>query len=277
MLNKTIIENYLNANINSNILKHINLYLLESTSSTNDFFKGKPKPERPNMLEFCFTEKQTQGRGRLGRAWHSSVGENLLFSCRWIIPDNISDLNGLSLCISLALINALKKGFPEEKLLLSELRAKWPNDLYYQDKKLAGILIELQTEKCELLNKSRLSEVIIGVGLNVNMSSQDTIEKPWTSLKNIIGHPQDRDYLAALFIQSLHEYMTRFVEKNFIDFQQEWQQYDYLKGKEMTLLKGEEQISGIACGINLSGHLLIETAEGNVVSCLAGEVSTYTE
>jgi BirA family transcriptional regulator, biotin operon repressor / biotin---[acetyl-CoA-carboxylase] ligase len=239
------------------------LYLLESTSSTNDYFKGKPKSEN-NQLEFCFTEEQTQGRGRLGRTWHSPVGVNIMMSCRWAIPENVSDLNGLSSCVSLSLVNALKKLSSVE-----ELACKWPNDLYYQNKKLAGILIELHTEN------GRISEAIIGIGLNVNMLSSELIDQPWTSLQNILNEPQDRHVIAALVIQSLHAYLVRFSEKGFEDFQQEWQAYDYLTGRQVTLCRGQEKISGIAKGINLSGHLLIETIDGLVIPCFSGEILRF--
>lgn len=251
----------------SEIKKHLScpedfiaLHLLESTSSTNDYFKNKPKI---NKVEFCFTEEQTNGRGRLGRTWYSPASTNIMMSCRWILPVNVNNLNGLSSCISLALVDALKK----LNINISELRCKWPNDLYYQDKKLAGILIELYTEN------GKISEAIIGIGLNVNMDSSPLIEKPWTSLQNISGFSQDRNYIAALLINSLYRYLQRFAEKGFLDFQQEWQLYDYLKGKAVTVSIGQKIISGMACGVDLSGHLLVETDFGKIIACFSGEAS----
>lgn len=238
----------------------IQLHLLDSIASTNDYFKGKPKT---GLVEFCFAETQTQGRGRLGRTWHSPTGINITVSCRWPIPENIETLNGLSSCVSLSILSALRP-------IITGLVCKWPNDVYYHDKKLAGILIELNAEM------SRLSEAIIGIGLNVNMDesmlSDVFIEKPWTSIQNILGFEQDRNYIAALLLHSLSRYLRRFTERGFTDFLKEWEQCDYLHGKSVTLSAGENNITGIASGINSSGHLLVQMPSGETIAYSSGEI-----
>lgn len=263
-LNTDVIQKYL-AGLDRQQAKSI--YLLESTTSTNDYFKGKAKT---SSLEFCFAEEQTQGRGRLGRAWQTPKGTNIIMSCRWTIPSHITHLNGLSSCISLSLISALKK--LNNEALSTQLRCKWPNDLYYQDQKLAGILIELYTQN------GRISEAIIGIGLNVNMlpsslPDPSLINQSWTSLQIILESLQDRNWIAALIIESLENYLNRFSSQTLLDFQNEWQQYDYLKGKQLTLTIGQEVISGYACGINESGYLLIQTASGDIIPCSSGEAN----
>lgn len=229
-----------------------------SLPSTNDYFKGKPVQQE---FEFCFTEDQTKGRGRLGRTWHSPTGVNLMFSCRWQIPSSFLQLQGLSSCVSLSLISALKY------LNIPHLMCKWPNDLYYQDRKLAGILIELYA------TKGKINEAIIGIGLNVNMETLEVdIEKPWTSLKQICGTHQDRHFLAANLIQSLISYLSRFAFQGWKSFIAEWRQYDYLQGKEVSIPVGQERVGGTALGVDENGALLVETVEQGVISCSSGEI-----
>lgn len=259
MLNESVIRKHLSDIRNMDMAIH----LLETTSSTNDYFKNKKKT---TQLEFCFAEEQTQGRGRLGRSWQAPKGANIIMSCRWLPPPHLISFSGLSSCISLSLIAALKK-FD----LPSSLACKWPNDLFYDHKKLAGILIELYVEK------GQINEIIIGIGLNVNMLHSSLIEpslinQPWTSLQMILNAPQDRNLIAALLIDSLANYLHRFSEKGFLDFQDEWQKYDYLKGKWVEFPQGNEIISGMACGINSLGYLVIQKESGEVVACSAGEV-----
>jgi BirA family biotin operon repressor/biotin-[acetyl-CoA-carboxylase] ligase len=230
----------------------------ESLPSTNDYFKGKTIQRE---FEFCFAENQTKGRGRLGRTWHSPSGVNLMFSCRWQLPSSLSQLQGLSSCISLSLISALNY------LAIPNLMCKWPNDLYYQDKKLAGILIELYA------TNGKISQAIIGIGLNVNMEALEIdIEKPWTSLKKISGINQDRNLLAARIIESLIHYLNRFSQKRWVDFMPEWTKYDYLKGKEVSIPIGLETITGEALGVDENGGLLIRTSDKKIISCSSGEV-----
>ncbi len=230
----------------------------ESLPSTNDYFKGK-LVQQP--FEFCFAESQTKGRGRLGRTWHSPAGVNLIFSCRWQLPSSLSQLQGLSSCVSLSLISALNC------LAIPDLMCKWPNDLYYQDKKLAGILIELYAKE------GKITEAIIGIGLNVNMETLDLdLGRPWTSLKQISGIHHDRNVLAAKIIESLMLYLNRFSQKGWKDFMTEWSQYDYLKGKEVSIPVGLETVGGKALGINEKGELLVRTREQKLISCSSGEV-----
>ncbi len=254
-LNEIVIKKYLQEDIFLNIV--------ESISSTNDYFKGKP---RLDEFEFCFAEHQTQGRGRLGRSWHSPAGQNLMLSCRWSLPENLKtkSLQGLSSCISLSLLSAL------QYLNIPDLKCKWPNDLFYQDKKLAGILIELYSLQ------GQITEAIIGIGMNVNMP-EDTpsalsIEKPWTSLQHILGKSQERNKLAAQVIQHLTTYLTRFAEKGWTDFIAEWNQYDYLTGKEVSMVIDNKNVNGTARGVDLSGSLLIETPHEGIITCSSGEI-----
>lgn len=239
---------------------HLDLTVLPSISSTNDYLKNSPTTASPS---FCITEYQTLGRGRFGRTWHAPFASNIMLSCRWPIKQDVSRLGGLSLCVSLAVTAALTE------FGLEDLAIKWPNDVLYRGQKLGGILIEIQAET------HGLSQAVIGIGLNVNMpaSSNVPIDQAWVSLQSILDQPQDRNQIAALLIAKLHLYLGRFSQKGFAAFRAEWQKQDYLAGKEVSLRFGTETLQGTAKGVDLTGHLLIESLSGQMQTYSAGEVS----
>lgn len=241
--------------------KHpIDLEVFGSIASTNDQFQGKPQCDN---LQFCMTEHQTKGRGRFGRAWVSPFGANIILSCRWPLRRDPSELGGLSLCVSLAILATLKEFGMEECL------CKWPNDIVYRGQKLAGVLIEVRGES------HGLTEAIIGIGLNVNMQEKegDAIEQAWTSLQKILGSSQDRNLIAALLIKNVSQYLERFSEKGFADFKAEWAKYNYLKDRTIELKIGSDSVAGIVRGVNDLGHLLLETESGGIHVYSAGDTS----
>ncbi|NNM59820.1 MAG: biotin--[acetyl-CoA-carboxylase] ligase, partial [Legionellales bacterium] len=147
-----------------------------SIDSTSDYFRSQAPRDG---LHVCLAEHQTAGRGRFGRAWHSPFGANIYLSCRWPLNQDASNLGGLSLVISLAIVAALSE------YGISGLSIKWPNDILWQGKKLAGVLVELQAES------HGLTQIIIGIGINVNMKRLPTpeINQAWVSLDSIVDRP----------------------------------------------------------------------------------------
>lgn len=243
-------------------LTHQNLELsvLKSVSSTNDF----PKNERPaGVLQFRLAEYQTKGRGRFHRPWMAPFAANILISCRCPIAQDLSRYGGLSLCIGLAIVQALRK------FGLEDLSCKWPNDILHRGQKLAGILIELQN------GPHGATHAIIGVGCNVNMSKTmlKAIDRLATSLQVLVGSPQNRNHIAALFIDAISAYLARFEQKGFADFESEWKCHDALAGKDIHLHLGASTVTGRMSGVNATGHLLLSLPSGEIKSYSAGEAS----
>lgn len=253
LLNKAEIQEYLTD-------PTVEFTLLGSIPSTNDHFKNRPLLKN---LEFCLAEHQTLGRGRFGRSWVAPFGANILLSCRFLISKDLSRLGGLSLCVGLALIKTL------QFFGLKEITCKWPNDLLYRNQKLAGVLIEVQTKE------NGTTEAIIGVGLNVNMPAAvlAKIERPFSSLEKILGTPQDRNKVAALLMNNLCEYLRRFQERGFADFQEEWKVHDALCGQEILLHIGTDFIKGTGAGIDSLGRLLLKLPSNEIQAYSAGEAS----
>lgn len=168
--------------------KSLKFYNFLSIDSTNRFLKElKTSPE----LSICCAEQQTQGRGRFGRQWLSPFGENIYFSSRWQLTGCLATLSSLSLVVGLAVLASF-----QDHAFRHELQLKWPNDILWGEKKLAGILIEINAEPNDM------AQVIIGIGLNVNTAThlQPLAGISWCSLYEITGHYFDRNPLIANLI-----------------------------------------------------------------------------
>lgn len=239
---------------------NIELTVLESTDSTNAYFKTQPKIKTiTKTIKCCLSEQQTQGRGRLNRVWHSPFGKNIYLSCYYPFQKDISELAGLSLVVGLSTLAALRS-----LGLTHDICTKWPNDLLCGNKKMAGILIDIQAES------HGVSDVTIGIGLNVNMLSA---EQTWTSLAEETGHLWDRNHVAAVLLEHLLTYMRRFEQQGFAVFIDEWMASDSLMKKTVTLNHANNFITGEVIGINPQGHLLLRLSDGHVHAFSSGDAT----
>lgn len=138
---------------------------------------------------------QTAGRGQRGNSWESEPGKNLTFSVL-LCPAAITASRQfeLSQIVSLALVKVLR-----EKLHSDEVYVKWPNDIYYKDKKLAGILIE------NALSGPRIKHSIVGIGLNVNQQTFESNAPNPVSMTNITGETYELDSLLETIIRRIVE------------------------------------------------------------------------
>jgi len=210
----------------------------------------------------CLTEYQSAGRGRQGRRWVSSFGANLCFSLAWRFNCGPDALSGLSLAVAVAVAEGLSS------LGLERPGLKWPNDLYIEGRKLAGILLEMSGEF------SGASRVVIGVGVNVRAPSEidESIDQPWIALDELLTEPVSRNHAAGVLIGSLAAAMLEFQKAGFAPFLARWQQMDVMAGKCVTLQQAQNVIEGRAHGVDTTGALLIER-EGKVSRYLSGDVS----
>lgn len=240
--------------------------ILGSIPSTNDYLKHY-RNTGTDTVSICLAEHQSAGKGRFGRSWHSPFGSNIYLSCGWRISKDVSKLSGLSLVIALSVIKAL-----EQYGLKNNLAIKWPNDILWDDKKLAGILTEISAES------HSVTQVIIGIGLNVNMPvvGKDEIDRPFASLNNILNAPQDRNIIAGLLITHLLQSLEKFDEYGFTGFMKQWKQYDYLLNKKTTLSVGKIHVKGTGAGIDEQGHLLLRDSHGEIKKYSAGEASLHS-
>ncbi len=238
------------------IEKAIDLKIFETIDSTNAFLHGF-KSKQPIAL--CLAEQQTAGRGRFARTWHSPFGQNIYMSCRYPFMRDISTLGGLSLAVSLAILQTVQHFAPEAAIQL-----KWPNDVLYQQKKLAGSLIEIRAE-----SHSR-AQAIIGIGLNVNMLAQT-----WASVRAITHEVMDRNIVCIQLINVLLTTLHTFAENGLTPFIAQWLSADALFNQAITLHNGKQKISGIGKGIDAHGQLIMQLEDGTQQHFSAGETSLH--
>lgn len=184
---------------------------LEETDSTNRYLKQLVREEHPKEGSLVIADYQTGGRGQMGNSWYSGRGDNLLFSLLIYprqLPANESFI--LSRITSLALKNLLDS-------FTDDIRIKWPNDIYWKDKKIAGILIENDIQGKEIDN------TVIGIGLNVNQQIFPIELTNPVSLRQITGTLHDREHLLELFMREffllyrdLQEGLTTAIEDEYM-------------------------------------------------------------
>ena len=231
------------------ILESTNQYLLDKIPSLDNG-------------QTCIAEYQTAGRGRRGREWISPFASHLYFSMYWRLDAGIEKASGLSLLVGIATVNAL------EKLGIQGVGLKWPNDLYYQGKKLAGILIELNAQASDVCH------TVIGIGINVRMPAAQgkLIDQPWIDLNSISTQPVDRNKLSGLLIKELHTLLHAYEETGLAPFLARWFELDCFINQQVNLLVADKVQKGICRGINDQGALLLEIDE-QVKAYIGGEIS----
>ncbi|MDD1784421.1 bifunctional biotin--[acetyl-CoA-carboxylase] ligase/biotin operon repressor BirA [Enterovibrio sp. ZSDZ35] len=208
----------------------------------------------------CLAEYQQSGRGRRGRTWFSPFGANLYLSMYWRLDAGMAAAMGLSLVVGVSMAETLNK------LGAKDVKVKWPNDLYWQDKKLAGILVEMTGQAGDA------AHLVIGMGLNVSMPDTDAVDQKWANLKEACTTLPNKNLLAAALINGVTEALRQYEEVGMAGFVLKWEKYDNFNGRAVKLLMGERVVKGIARGINEQGALMLETESG-IAPYLGGEIS----
>lgn len=212
----------------------------------------------------CLAEHQTAGRGRLGRLWVSPYGANLYLSGLWRFPSGPAGLGALSLAAGVVVADVLQRAGAQGVGL------KWPNDVLWCRRKLAGILLEVTGEAqgpCVL---------VLGVGVNLRMTRRagQGIDQPWVDLTEVLGESGavSRNRLAANLIDGLSDAIERFLREGLEPFLSGWHALDVCRGHPVRLSMGERKIDGTALGVGMDGALCLSTLEGER-RFHAGEVS----
>jgi BirA family biotin operon repressor/biotin-[acetyl-CoA-carboxylase] ligase len=152
---------------------------------------------------------------------------------------------------------------------LDKHQLKWPNDLFWNDRKLGGILIEATGEV------TGPSVIVIGIGINIDMPDTvaDKIDQDWVDLTTAVGRKVSRNAIAAAVIKEVFNGLAQFEEQGFDGFYREWQSLDLLKGRPVQLLIGDDVMIGYAEGVDKQGALLVRCENGAIKRCFSGEVS----
>ena len=229
--------------------------------STNNYLMRR-LPNSVVQGQACLAEYQDSGRGRRGRKWISPFGSQIYLSMYWQLSHGLSSAMGLSLVTALAVSDAIKKCCD------IQVELKWPNDIYINGVKVAGILIDLEGQPLEECHS------VIGIGLNVDMpkSAGDEIDQAWTDLTSHYKQPVDRNILSAELIKSLWDRLAQYSLNGIDEMVEEWHSHDLYLNKSVKLLTGEKVTKGICRGVNHQGALLLEI-NGIIKPIYGGEVS----
>lgn len=245
ILDKSIIYKHLEL-LNSD--NDIELSIKDFVNTTTEEFD--PREIKSNELKISIAEFQKQGRGRQNRKWFSPFGAGISCSIFKHLSKNINPI-GLSLYLGIRIIDALDEiGFHGIKL-------KWPNDLYYKDKKLGGILVDIYQ------NSDLDSVISLGIGINYCLPNNknfnfDTKKTPIDLCSIIKDENIDRSTVAGHLLKRVIETLNSFNENSLKDEQEKWKDIDYLYAKTITIEVVDKQITGINRGITSDGELILE-------------------
>mgnify|MGYP003460948994 FL=1 len=203
-------------------------------------------------IEVWLAEMQTAGQGRRGKIWQSPPLSGIACSLNRRFHLSFAAMSGFSLACAVLIAESLQRqGVPD-------IQVKWPNDIWRQGRKCAGLLIQLRGEAqgpCELT---------LGFGINVNLTARGgaAIDQPWTSLTESGCTGIDRNNLLAGVLQDLLLGFEHFQNQGFAAFIARYRALDGLAGQAIVVEEGGRRTIGIACGVDESGALLVETPEG---------------
>lgn len=233
--------------------------VLPVIDSTNQYLLDRL--ETLQSGDACIAEYQQAGRGRRGRQWFSPFGANLYLSMFWRLEQGPAATVGLSLVIGVVIAEVLRE------LGAEDVRVKWPNDLYLNDRKLAGILVELTGKTGDA------AQIVIGAGINLAMRNvaTDVINQSWINLQEA-GINIDRNALAIRIIKELRKALQLFEEEGLVPFLPRWESLDNFINRQVKLIIGNREIHGISRGINKQGGLLLEQ-DGVIKPWVGGEIS----
>ena len=236
------------------------LYRVESTNSYASDLLSQDKPAAHGTV--VVAERQTAGRGRMGRSWVSSPGVGLYTSIilRPEISSNLAPL--LTLGTAVAAHDSI------ERATALEVDIKWPNDLLIGRKKICGILSELQAEV------DRVRAMIIGVGINVNQEEfPDEIADRATSLRLASGRAQSRIEILQDFLHEFERLYERFREKGPSAIIDRWTRLSsFANGRTIEVDDGVRRVRGVTSGLNALGALRIAQPDGAVEEVYSGDV-----
>lgn len=242
------------------------LEVFTELDSTNRYLLESAAPH-PGEADICIAEYQRAGRGRRGRRWDTPLGAGLCLSAAWQFDGSPAGLPALALAVGVVVRRALGD------VAGVAIGLKWPNDLVFDERKLGGILLELDAEshgRCR---------VVAGIGINVALPpSSFAALSDWPrgaiDLATAARRPPpSRAALAARLIAGLIDLFAGYASSGFAPFRAEWMRADCLAGRSVTLDDASGRVTGIAAGIETDGALVIETDDGSRRRVVSGDVS----
>ena len=233
------------------LLPDFSVEILPEIDSTNSELMRRARAGQRDSIVLV-AERQTAGRGRLGRDWQSDTqgqGNTLTFSLGLLLDP--LDWSGLSLAVGLSVAQSLHP----------KVQIKWPNDLWWDDRKLAGILIETATWEGERY-------AVIGIGINIVAAATVGLRTAPAGLRELLDGVQAVDVLEQVVPPLVRE-VLRFAKAGFAPLVPAYTTRDVLLGRDVVCTDGT---TGVAIGVDETGALQLRTAVG-VKTISSAEVS----
>ena len=253
------------AELSGERLPHLrSLELLFEVDSTNTRLLASAPPP-PGMADVCIAELQHAGRGRLGRRWIAPFGGGITMSLGWACSDVVRTLPALSLGVGVAVSRALARAGADG------ISLKWPNDIWFKDRKLGGVLIELRGEA------GGPAHVVIGVGVNLSLPEEARREieasgAAAAAVSDACSRLPSRNLVAGAILDELLSMLLQYERHGFAAFRDAWTALDGLSGRPAQVIVGQNTVLGIARGVDADGALLLETPE-RMQRFVSGEAS----
>ena len=259
LINQPLIEAYLSTRELT-----LDLECIDEIDSTNDEAMRQLATGRKTPFVIV-ARRQTRGRGRFGRTWHSDSPGNLYASFAFrpeVPPERMQTFTlwmGINVCEVVANFTRSTPG------------VKWPNDILFDGRKAGGMLTEAR------MDSDQIRDLVFGLGLNINTNPAATTEdlaKRATSLAEQTQGPLDVNKFAAALIGRVVDAYDQFVAGSYLrGFAARWHSCDLLRDRPISLIHGTQQIKGIAGGIDDEGSLLVRSDRGRLERFRAGEVT----
>jgi BirA family biotin operon repressor/biotin-[acetyl-CoA-carboxylase] ligase len=239
------------------------LHYFSDIESTNDeaFTLGRDGAAEGTAV---IAERQSRGRGRFQRSWHSPAGANIYTSIilRPTLPPEAA--SRIPIMAGVAVADTLAS------YCSANVRLKWPNDILIKDKKVCGILSRAK------ISEKKIDFIVLGIGLNVNMKPYEFTEEiidSATSLAMETGRDISREYLIIHLYENLEKWYKKLQQKGFGPVKKRWLELAPMIGQKVQVIFKGELIKGTATGMDNDGHLLVLDKNNREVKVSTGDAT----
>jgi len=201
-----------------------------------------------SRIKLCAAEHQTVGRGRRGKTWHSPDG-GITFSVKIRLEESIDKYSGLSVLVGAILCDRFRV------LGVTDAKVKWPNDVWVNEEKISGILIE------SIVSASSAT-LVIGIGINYRQGDEaSVVDQPMTDLKTVCGNelPNRSELIGAIASDIVDAVVNGSVATRLAQLAANWHDYDALYDTEIDVIEVGNTYHGCAIGIDDRGQLRVQT------------------
>lgn len=246
---------------------NLEIQKFEELDSTNSYVKSYLEKNKGCEI-LVIADTQTEGRGRSGRKFYSQLEHGLYFSIGFSVEDTAPEFLSLyTIAAASSLIQAI------EKKLGLKIEVKWVNDLFYQGKKVAGILAEAITNQ----KTNKISSLVIGIGINLAGTFDDAdplTQKSAGTLYQVLPEEFELEPLITEFLRVFYTYHQNIENKSFLPV---YEKHLLGIGQEVYYLRRDKKYKGRIEGINEQGQLLVKNNKNNIEILIADEIHFSSE